>query len=143
MTKQKPAMLKSYLIHIALALALATPLAAQSYRAENRVTVNPLPGGSFEVIEGGGFGARGMWCAAADYARDVLRARGTTRIYILGPRGNSLTVPGRKGVIFTLDPKGLTPEPVFIVGASLRRPGANLSVDHAYTFCADYKLRNR
>ncbi len=124
-------------------VGLAAPLAAQGYRAENRVTVNPLPGGSFEVIEGGGYGARGMWCAAADYARDVLGARGTARVYVKRARGPSQTVPGRKGAVFTLDPTGLDPVPVTITGSSTRRPGSNLSVDHAYSFCADSRLSNR
>jgi hypothetical protein len=44
-------------------------------------------------------------------------------------------------VVFTLDPSGLQPTPVVIVGASLRRAGATLSVGHAITFCADFKLQ--
>lgn len=122
---------------------LAAPAVAQSFRAENRVVVNPLPGGEFEVIESHGFGARGLWCAAADYAREVLGAAGTSRVYVRQARGPSVTKPGRKGVIFTLDPSGLQASRVFITGGSLRIVGANLSVDHAYIFCADSKLQNR
>lgn len=119
---------------------LASPVAAQAFRAENRVTVTPAPGG-FEISNGGGFGARGMWCAAADYARTVLAAAGTDRVYIA--RARSPGLGQRAAVLFTLDPTGLVPAPVTIVGASLRRAGANLSVDHAYGFCADARIINR
>jgi len=83
-----------------------------------------------------------MWCAAADYARSVLGAKGTDRVYIATARGNSISQPGRKGVVFTLDSTGLTPRNVLIVGSSVREPGSNLSVDHAHIFCDDYKLRS-
>ena len=51
-----------------LAAILASPLAAQTFRAEGGITVTPVPGG-FSVPDGGGMGARGMWCAAADYVK--------------------------------------------------------------------------
>ena len=80
-----------------------------------------------------------MWCAAADYARDVLGARGTHRIYVARDRA-----PGQRGPVrFTLDPSGLTPVTVVLTGASIRQAGANLSVDHAQSFCADFRLTNR
>ena len=125
----------------AAALAmLAVPVAAQGFRAENRVTVLPAPGG-FDVQSGGGFGARGMWCAAADYARDALGARGGQRIYVAVGRRPGLGQ--RAPVRFTLDPTGLTPQSVFIVGSSLQTAGSALSVDHAFSFCADAKVINR
>ena len=120
--------------------ATAGPALAQSFKASNRSIVNPVPGG-FEVIEGE-MGGRGMWCGAADYAKSVLGASGTDRVYIATARGNSISEPGRKGVVFTLDPAGLTPRNVLIVGSSVREPGSNLSVDHAHIFCDDYKLRS-
>lgn len=124
-----------HLNFLVLACLLAAPLSAQTFRAENRVEVTPVSGG-FAVRDGAGFGARGMWCAAADYARDVLGARGTQRIYIAEERAR-----GQRGpVVFTLDSKGLIPSSVTIVGNSIRTAGSNLSVDHAQTFCADSKL---
>ncbi len=127
----------------AFALSLAAPASAQTFRAENRVYVNPLPSGAFEVIEGGGYGARGLWCAAADYATDVLGASGITRLYVQQARGNSITQPGRKGVVFGLDPAGAVPSSALVLGNSIRTPGANLSVAHAQQFCADFRLNNR
>ena len=123
-----------------MTFALAAPVAAQDFRADNRVQVTAVPGG-FAVADGGGFGARGMWCAAADYARQVLGASGISRVYVAEGRRPGLGQ--RAPVKFTTDPTGLTPSPVFVVGASLRRAGASLSVDHAIQFCADAKLSRR
>lgn len=125
-----------------LAVSLAAPVAAQSFRAENRVIVNPLSGNSFEVIEGGGYGARGMWCAAADYAREVLNAPGNARIYVQQARGPAQTASGRKGAVFGLDPAGAQPRSAMVLAASIREPGSNLSINHAYQFCHDARLTN-
>ncbi len=132
-------MLSRFTVLIA-ALFVAAPVSAQSFFAENRVVVNGTAGG-FEVSGGGGYGARGMWCAAADFARDVLGAAGVDRIYIA--QGRTPGFGQRAPVRFTLDPTGLLPKPVFVVSASLRQAGSNLSVDHAYQFCADAKVINR
>jgi hypothetical protein len=120
-------------------MSLSAPVLAQAFKASNRTIVNPVPGG-FEAIETDS-GARGMWCGAAEYARSI-GAAGTDRVYVATARGDSLSVAGRKGVVFTLDATGLTPLGVLSVGASVSAPGSNLSVDHAGSFCADYKLRN-
>lgn len=127
---------------LAAACICATPALAQSFRAENRVTVTSVPGG-FEVANGGGFGARGMWCAAADYARSVLGARGIERIYVAEDGNQGL---GKRGPVrFSLSaPDGVArPAPFFVVGGTPNRAGANLSVDHAIGFCADAKVINR
>jgi hypothetical protein len=122
------------------ALTLCAPVAAQSFRAENHVVVTGVTGG-FEISSGGGYGARGMWCAAADYARDVLGAAWADRIYIA--QGRSPGIGQRAPVRFTLDSTGLNPKSVFIVGMSLRQAGSNLTVSHAYQFCTDAKVINR
>ena len=119
---------------------LAVPVSAQAFKAENRVIVLPVPGG-FAVKSDGGFGARGMWCAAADYARDVLGARGGQQLYVAEGRRPGLGQ--RAPVRFTLDPTGLVPRGVFIVGNSLQTAGSTLTVDHAYSFCADARVINR
>ncbi|MEM8579520.1 MAG: hypothetical protein AAGF60_16850 [Pseudomonadota bacterium] len=124
-----------------LLLSLAAmPAAAQSFVAENRVTVNGLGAGAFEVIEGGEHGARSIWCAASDYAQDVLGATGTQRLYVTGARGDAQTVPGRKGVIFSTQASGQGGGGVLSLGASIRTPGSNLTVDHSYQFCYDRRL---
>lgn len=115
-----------------LAVAVAAPAAAQTLRVERSVNVTGTANG-FEVQNGGGLGARGVWCGAATYAQKVLGASETTRLYV----GQT---QARGPVTFTLDPAGLTPSAVSSLGASIRQPGANLSVAHASTFCNDFSL---
>lgn len=115
-----------------LAAAVATPAAAQTLRVERSVNVTGTASG-FEVQNGGGLGARGIWCGAATYAQDVLGASDTTRIYV----GQT---QARGPVAFTLNPAGLTPIAVSSLGASIRQAGANLSVAHASIFCNDFRL---
>lgn len=115
------------------------PAAAQSFRAENRLKVAAVDGG-FEAIEGGDFSNRGLWCAGADYAFRVAGASNTDRLYVKAARAPAQTDPRRKAVTFTLDPTGLDPTPARFIGASLKTPGSNLAVAHAYQFCADSRL---
>ena len=58
---------------LAFAAFAATAASAQSYRAINYLVVVPLNATDFEVIEARGEGARGIWCAAADFAEHALR----------------------------------------------------------------------
>ena len=132
--------MKNALSILVAVFACASAAVAQEFRAENDVKVTAVSSG-FSVTSDGGYGARGMWCAAADYARDVRGASGIARLYIAEARAPGL---GQRGPVrFTLDPSGLSPTPVVIVGASLRRAGSSLSVDHAYQFCTDAKIINR
>jgi hypothetical protein len=118
----------------ALGLAMAAPLAAQDFTAVNRIAVT---GNAQQIVvtEDGDFGARSTWCAAADFARRGLGRAGTDRLYVAEGNRNP-------PFAFTLDPAGLTPTSASVLGASLRTPGANLSVDHAASFCADHYLIN-
>lgn len=131
----------SFFIVIAMGAASApTPSAAQSYQAINRLQVNPLSGTDFEVIEARGEGARGMWCAAADYVKARYGQGTTGRIYVRDARGPSLTRPGRKGVVFTLDPNSLTQPASQSLSVTVRTVGVGLPTNHALQFCRDYLL---
>ena len=121
----------------AVASVGATSISAQTFRAENRVIVTPQASGLFSVSAGNYWGARGAWCAAADYAMDVLGASGTTRLYVRVP-----TTTPSGAVTFGLTPGDTTPIGVVSVSASLRTAGSNLSVDHAFQFCYDARLQN-
>ena len=68
-----------------LTLLLVLPAGAEAFRAQNRVEVMPVPGG-VSVARDGGYGARGMWCAAADHALRVLNAPAAARLYVVRPR---------------------------------------------------------
>lgn len=128
------------IVAIALFLALPSLASAQGYVAVNQLKVIPLGGGDIEVIEARGDGARGMWCAAADY---VVRQIGVTRgqrLYVKRARGPSLSGAGRIGVVFTTDAKALPVTPSQAVSVSVRTPGQGLPVRHAHQFCKDYEI---
>ena len=131
--------LRQALVSLAVIGALAVPAAAQTLRVERAVNVTGVANG-FAVENGGGLGARGMWCGAATYARKVLGASDSTRIYVAQGRGSGLGARGP--VVFTTDATGLTPRPATILGASINQPGANLSVAHAGGFCIDFRIRS-
>lgn len=122
-------------IGFAVALLAAGPAVAQTFKAENGVLVDPVANG-FAVSGDAGIGAPGVWCGAADYARKHEGVRGNQRLYVAEGRKAGRGQP----VVFTLDPAGLTPSTATILGSSLSRAGANLSVGHAYSFCADSRL---
>ncbi|WP_333683027.1 hypothetical protein [Pontibaca methylaminivorans] len=102
-----------------LALCLAAPQVALSWRAVNRQEVFPLGNGVFEVLSRPGAGPRQFWCAAADYARRVLDAPAAQRIYIHRGIGPSMTRPDYKAVQFAFQPP----------------PGAR--TDHGYALSLD------
>ncbi|SFD47308.1 hypothetical protein SAMN04488523_10180 [Sulfitobacter brevis] len=119
------------------ALIFAAPLSVLAASAQSYGTVSPTAGG-FLVAHDREHGARGMWCSAASYARDALGAPASQRVFVAS--GDGAGFWSRDPVLFTIDPAGLVPAPVTIVGASLRRAGTNLTVGHALQFCADTRL---
>lgn len=119
------------------ATVLAGAAQAQTYRADNRVTVTGLGNATFSVPSAGKFGARGAWCAAAEYALEVLGASGTNRLYVQQPKTTN-----SGPVVFGLTPGGTTPVGVQGTTSALRTAGSNLSIDHAFQFCQDGRLRN-
>ncbi|MGC1495899.1 MAG: hypothetical protein WA790_08820 [Sulfitobacter sp.] len=126
------------LILAALCASLPITANAQAFRAESHLIVVPLNGSDFEVIEDNGEGPRGMWCAAADFAKSRMHSTGGKRLYIKSGRGPSISTAGRKGVVFTTDPARLGVEPSRGYSISLTKVGYNLPVGHAYSFCSDY-----
>lgn len=116
-------------------VAFPALLSAKNFRAVNDLTVVPLGGSSFEVIEARGEGPRGIWCAAAEYAERKLGAQG--RVYIQEGRGPATSVAGRKSVVFTTDASKLSQEPSRSLTVSTSRVGAGLPIPHAIQFCRD------
>lgn len=115
------------------------PFPVAAFEARNGVTVNPVSATTFDVIEAGDFGPRGIWCAAADYAGTQLGLSAGDRIYVYLPRGDSQTAPDRRGVVFTTDPM---PEPrgFPLLFQTIRVAGSSLPVHHAKSFCSDGQL---
>ncbi|GAA6176812.1 hypothetical protein [Sulfitobacter pacificus] len=120
--------------------ALPVSAVAQSYLAVNRLNVVPISATSFEVIESRGEGARGMWCAAADYVLNGQRQAGDQRLYVQSARGPSVTAPGRKGAVFTTDVNALPGGAKQSYSVSVRTAGLGLPLRHAYQFCKDYQI---
>jgi len=128
-------MRKSIIVACGVMLA-ASPAFSQSFKAKNRMIVNPISSSVFEVVETRSLGASGSWCAAADYATRVLGVTGKSELIVKTPRGQSVTDPRRKGVAFTLDP-GEVSEPLSkSVSPSTKIPGQTLPVGHALAFCS-------
>ena len=123
-----------------MAAGLALPATAQGYQAVNRLVVVPLGGGDFEVIEGRGEGARGIWCAAADYIKARQGGGANPRVYVKRVRGPSIAAPGRKGVVFTTDVGALGAAPSQSLSVTTRIAGVGLPANHAIQFCKDYLI---
>jgi hypothetical protein len=111
---------------------------AQTYTAVNKLKVVPLGGSEFEVLEARGEGARGIWCAAAEFADTRMRMAKNHRIYIKSKRGPAVSAAGRKGVVFTS--KASAVQPVSSYSVSVRQEGLGLPVTHALQFCRDYEI---
>ena len=65
--------MRFFLFVIVVTAVTATAGLAETFRAVNRLYVVPVTPDTFEVIEDRGAGARGIWCAAADYVRTIGR----------------------------------------------------------------------
>lgn len=125
-----------------LCLMLPLQAAAQAYRAANWLVVVPLTARDFEVIEDHGAGARHVWCAAAEFAQDVLGLPRSERLFIKTPRGPSLSGVGRTGVVFTTDPERVNGDIRQSYSVTLRRAGENLPSHHARQFCLDHLIES-
>lgn len=120
------------------AVATLAPLSSWAWQADNFLTVNPLPGGAFEVIGKPGSAGPDFWCAAGDYAIRALGAAGTQRVYIVRGRGAPETADRFRSVQFALSPpSGVTPKDSLFL--TMRNVGDNLPAVFAQTYCLDRK----
>ena len=124
-----------------VALLIAIPGAAQSWRAMNGHEVQPLGDGVYEVVGRVGSGASDYWCGIGDYARVVLDLPGVQRIYVWRPVGPSVTRSGRKAVHFALtSPPGAKAKAKNDYSLTVRRTGENLSAVMARQYCYDSRF---
>ncbi len=126
------------LILAALCAILPIAASAQAYRTESWLVAVPLNAKDFEVIEDNGEGPRGIWCAAADFAKNRLGLPTSANLYIQTGLGPSVTTPGHRSVVFTIDPERLSAKPNKGYSVSLKKVGYTLHVGHADNFCTDY-----
>jgi hypothetical protein len=125
------------LIALSLFAGFAAAAQAKTYQAANRLAVVALNNSDFEVIEARGEGARGIWCAAADYTITDRHMGSNQRIYVKSPRGPSANVAGKIGVVFTTNPARLSQGPSKSYSISVRTVGQGLTAAHAIQFCRD------
>lgn len=131
-------MFKTLLPAVAALALISGAALAQSFNIRSPSAVTPVSADTFAIDAGGEYGARGTWCSAANYAFKDLGVRGNTRLFVLeGHQRPS----GR--ILFGIAPGATSPIGVSSIAAALKTPGANLSVDHAFGFCADVRLKNR
>ncbi len=98
--------------------------------------VNALQDGGFEVIGRAGDGGRQYWCIAALHARLKLGAKNNERLYLARGIGDSVTKSGHRGISFTIHPdNAVKASGGGAFTASIRAVGANLTVNHANSFC--------
>lgn len=112
------------------------PCVAGTEREEDKLVINRLSDTSFEVVEAQDMSARAFWCGAASYVERRQRMPATTRLFLKVPRGASVSAPGRKAVVFTMDPRGLDVilDPLTV---DVRRKGLSLLSYQARGFCRD------
>jgi hypothetical protein len=118
------------IISIALALAVATPVLAQDFRASNHMRVNAGANGTFVVSGVPNFGPQDYWCAAGEYAQRVLRLSPNDRIYIVGDYQR-----GQRSYTFSPSPKGTASEFERVRGSAIRKDGSNLKTNAARAEC--------
>lgn len=135
--------MRLFTVFSAIATTVALSSSVNAYTATNGLSVVPVSGqGAYEVTTRGGDGARALWCAAAQYAREVHGLSSTQRVYLETGYGKSQTKPGLRGVSFTTRPTAALASGPRLGDAgnysvSIRRAGFSLTVGHAENFCDD------
>ncbi|MCV2891063.1 RraA family protein [Ruegeria aquimaris] len=119
-----------------LGAGLLAPGMALAFQAFNRFEVYPVSKGVIEVVNRNGSAPKDFWCGAGDYAIRVLRTSATQRIYLVRPVGPAVTVQGRKGVHYALQPPpGVNTTPGYSV--SVKVVGDNMTASMAQNYCYD------
>jgi hypothetical protein len=128
------------LVKLSAIAVVCLPVAAAAWTADNRLEVNALPGGAFEVIGDPGSGGADFWCAAGDYALRELGAGATDRVYITRGRGTPETSQRRSGVQFSMTAPATVPQGMQLF-MDMRRVGDSLNVAFARNYCLDRKVQ--
>jgi hypothetical protein len=125
-------------------LALCAPLAALANTdgEEDTLVINRITAQDFEVVESRQMAPVDFWCGAATFIERRSGLSENTPIYLRRARGQSVTQPGAKGVIFTLDPSDLPPPEPKRLTVTVEEVGAMLKSAHARRFCRDTFTRS-
>lgn len=101
------------------------------------IPIVPIDETTFEAIEADGAGGTQMWCAAGIFTNRVL-GQDRAEVYIKQARGPSVTVEGRKGVVFTTQE---VPNASKSYSQGVRTAGKSFSAGHAYALCRGSDFR--
>ncbi len=128
---------------LGLMLAFYTPPThADTNSEEDRMVINKINATDFEVIKGINYGAAEFWCGAATYIERRLRQSELTMLYVKRPIGPSLTVPGKKGVVFSTSGAGLPAADPDRITLTVDKPGATLKSVQGRRYCRDAFTRS-
>ncbi|MEM9394818.1 MAG: hypothetical protein AAGA38_13235 [Pseudomonadota bacterium] len=90
---------------------------------------------TFEVLSQPGMAGPQYFCAAAEYARSVLRADMSDVLVTLTPEARSESSPDHRGVLFELRPASEIGSTQAGIVIDLSQPGQSRSITIAMTFC--------
>lgn len=119
---------------IGLALLVAVPAFAQSYRFAGNMIVTPAGNNSFYVSGVPSQTPASHWCAAAEYAQRVLRADFEQLMYVVGGQKR-----GERRVLISLSPEGTASANGRIRQRSIFIDGANRKVNAGLADCRDLR----
>ena len=119
---------------VASALLAGLPVLADAFTARNYHKVGQISDDVFEVVGRPGSGGQEFWCAAGDYARRMLGAKASQRVYLVRGPGVAQTRNRNRAVLFSLTPPegGDTRTTLFL---SVKTIGSNLNVSMASNYC--------
>lgn len=104
---------------------------------EDTIVINPINATDFEVLEDMSSDAGYYWCGAATFVERRSGRSGLTEVYIKRPRGPSVTVPGRTGVVFSTSDAGLPAASGNRLTVTVDKPGTMLKSVQARRYCRD------
>ncbi|MEM8691330.1 MAG: hypothetical protein AAGG57_05545 [Pseudomonadota bacterium] len=115
---------------IVLAVCLALPAAADTFRSSKGLTVSQSGADRYTVSGVPSFGPADYWCSIGEYAQRILRLSPETRIYVVGDYQR-----GQRTYTFAISPSGTASEAGRVGSTSIRVDGANRRLNSARAEC--------
>jgi len=119
---------------ILAALIAGFPGLAVAWTASNYHKVAPVSDTVFEVVGRAGSAGQEYWCAAGEYAHQVLKAKVVQRIYLVRGSAPAQTANWNRAVLFSLTPPA-TGDTRARLRLSVKQVGSNLSSASAQRYC--------
>ena len=121
--------------------ATAVPLPVAAFTGRKGTQAAQINDKVFEVSLRRSGDGQAYWCGAADYARRVLKAPWSARIFVVRGEGPSVNPKRRNAVQFTLDPGGAGVTPTG-PSLSLNRMlvGDSMTIQKANVYCTSNSI---